>query len=78
MPVWMVPVWMVLDSMVLVMLDFLPDELVWCSAATSRRASRSAPGADPGAYWQPQPLVDPGSVPRPVPQQVGLLLGSQQ
>jgi hypothetical protein len=38
----------------------------------------SAPGADPGAYWQPQPLVDPGSVPRSVPQQVGLLLGAQQ
>jgi hypothetical protein len=40
--------------------------------------SGSAPGADPGAYRQPQPLVDPGSLPRSVPQQVGLLLGAQQ
>jgi hypothetical protein len=40
--------------------------------------SGSAPERGSGVYWQPQPLVDPGSVPRSVPQQVGLLLGAQQ
>jgi hypothetical protein len=44
----------------------------------SSSPSGSALGADSGVYWQPQPLVDPGSLPRSVPQQFGLLLGAQQ